>query len=278
MADQRRLLPDDELIVALGALSETLAWPAPTLTPHGPDLATRVRARIAAAPPARAPRGRWSWWPARRALILAGAALLALAAVATAVGLGVPGIRLIFGDPSTIPASTATTGASPSASVRPAGSDVGLGAAVALEDLETRAGFPIRIPGDPVVGPPDAAYLNAQDQASLVWAPTDELAATANPRIGLLLTQFEGRVRSGTIGKTIGEGTSVEPVTVGAGRGFWISGAVHLFFYETLSGAIVEESRRWVGDALIWSDGDISYRLETSLGREAAIRIAESLR
>lgn len=279
MADARlHELSDGDLEAALRSLGTTVDWPTAVVLPGGPDLASRVRARIVAAPDATRPaRGR-SWWPARRALVFAVTALLALAAVAAAVGLGVPGIRLIFGDPPTTPTSTATAGARPSPSVGPAGSDIGLGAAVALEDLETRAGFPIRLPGDSVAGPPDAAYLNAQDQASLVWAPTDELPATANPRIGLLLTQFEGRVRSGTISKTIGDGTTVEPVTVGGGRGFWISGAVHLFFYETLDGEIVDESRRWVGDALIWSEGDISYRLETSLGRDAAIRIAESLR
>ena len=38
-----------------------------------------------------------------------------------------------------------------------------------------------------------------------------------------------------------------------------------------------QESRRWVGDVLLWADGPITYRLETSLGRDAAIAIAETL-
>jgi hypothetical protein len=39
----------------------------------------------------------------------------------------------------------------------------------------------------------------------------------------------------------------------------------------------VSDSRRWVGDTLLWTDGGTTYRLETALGRDAAIRIAESL-
>ena len=45
----------------------------------------------------------------------------------------------------------------------------------------------------------------------------------------------------------------------------------------TPDGEHVDEDRRWVGDALIWQRGDKTYRIETSLGRDAAIRIAESL-
>jgi hypothetical protein len=41
-------------------------------------------------------------------------------------------------------------------------------------------------------------------------------------------------------------------------------------------GQHIDEGRRWVGDALIWQDGELTYRIETSLGKDAAIRIAES--
>jgi hypothetical protein len=278
MADQRRpQLPDGELIVALGGLAETLAWPVPALSPDGPDLATRVRARIVAAPPARARRQRWSWWPARRALVLAGAALLALAAVATAVGLGVPGIRLIFGEPPVTAPPSAQVSPSASTPAGPPGSDLALGGLVTLEDVEARAGFPVRLPSDPTIPPPAAVYVNALDQVALVWAPSDVLPPTAEPRVGMLINQFEGRIHPESMTKFISQGTSVEPVTVDGQDGYWISGDAHFYFYEGPDGEFIEDVRRWVGDALIWTDGEITYRLETSLGRDAAIRIAESL-
>jgi hypothetical protein len=65
-------------------------------------------------------------------------------------------------------------------------------------------------------------------------------------------------------------------VRVGDARGYWLSGEQHLFFWEGPEG-FVDDARRWVGDVLVWADGPITYRLETSLGREAAIRIAESM-
>ena len=280
MADQRRpRLPDDELIVALGGLAETLAWPAPSLSPDAPDLATRVRARIAAAPPARAPRPRWSWWPARRALVLAGAALLALAAVATAVGLGIPGIRLIFGEPPVTPSPSAA--ASPSVSVSapagPPGSDLALGGLVALDDAADRAGFTVRLPTDPAIPAPDAVYVNALDQVTIVWEVSEALPPTTEPRIGLLMSQFQGRIHPDSMRKFIDAGTTLERVTVNGRAGYWISGDAHFYFYEGPDGEFVEDSRRWVGDALIWTEGEITYRLETSLGRDAALRIAESL-
>jgi hypothetical protein len=88
---------------------------------------------------------------------------------------------------------------------------------------------------------------------------------------------IRGSIAPEPIGKIISTGTVVEPVQLGDGRGFWISGDPHVYFYMTLEGEHVEENRRWVGDALIWEEGDLTYRLETSLGRNAAIRIAESL-
>ena len=59
-------------------------------------------------------------------------------------------------------------------------------------------------------------------------------------------------------------------------RAFWLSGDPHFLFYEGPNGD-VHDPRRWVGDALLWARGAITYRLETSLGEAEAIRLAESM-
>ena len=91
---------DAALEGALRALGSSIDWPtaAPTAlsgAPAGPDGATRVRVRLnergpRRAGPARSPWGRRSL---RRSVVLALAALLALAIIAGAAGLGLPGIR-----------------------------------------------------------------------------------------------------------------------------------------------------------------------------------------
>jgi hypothetical protein len=53
---------------------------------------------------------------------------------------------------------------------------------------------------------------------------------------------------------------------------------MHFFFYvRPDTEGYVDDGRRWVGDALVWYDGTATYRIESSLGRDATIGIAESI-
>ena len=59
---------------------------------------------------------------------------------------------------------------------------------------------------------------------------------------------------------------------------WWISGDMHFFFYERPDGGgYIDDGRRWVGDALVWNDGAATYRIESALGRDETIAIAESI-
>jgi hypothetical protein len=229
------------------------------------------------------------WWrssgrSARRALVLALVALLAVAAIAGAVGLGLPGLRLILGQSpaSPVPTLAPATGAPDSPSPGPLGRRLGLGEQLDLDDpvsLNERAGFHVGLPEDPGLGPPDTAWIDDRKggQVTLLWATGKDLPATSERDIGLLLGQFRGTVDTGFFNKVISGGTVVEPVRVAGNRGYWLSGEPHVFFWEGPDG-FVDDARRWVGDVLLWADGAITYRLETSLGRDEAIRIAESIR
>jgi hypothetical protein len=75
----------------------------------------------------------------------------------------------------------------------------------------------------------------------------------------------------------LGSGTRLQTVKVDGHDGFWISGEVHFFFYERPDVGYVDDGRRWVGDALVWYDGTATYRIESALGRDATIEIAESI-
>ncbi len=269
-------LDDAGLEAVLRASADSIAWPS--ASPVGaPDMAVRVRARRVATPPpaARRPWGRWR--PLRRSVVLAVVALLVLVVIAAAVGLGLPGLRLTLGEP---PAS-APPSVSPSQTAPPGplGSTLGLGKQVALDDVEPLTGIPVRLPTDPAIGPPDAVYVDTSrgNQAAFVWAASETLPATREPGIGLVLMQFDGRLHDGYREKLLGMGATVEPVTVAGQRGYWVSGDAHFFFYIDKNGRLIDDSRRWVGDALAWTDGATTYRMESALGRDATIALAESL-
>jgi hypothetical protein len=289
-------LPDHDLEAVLRGLGATIDWPTPVLA-DGSDIAASVRARLEAEPVTpvegstqrrpvwRFGRPGWTLRPARRALVLAALALLVIAAVAGAAILGLPGLRLTLGEapPTSVPTPQIASSVPPTPSPTPGplGSSMGLGEPIQPIDsaaLDDAAGFAVRWPDDPELGDPDAAYVDRLKgrQVTLLWAASDELPPTSEPSVGLILSQFLGAVDEGFFNKIVDAGTIVERVRVDGQPGFWLHGDPHIFFWEGVGG-FVDDRRRWVGDVLLWADGPITYRLETSLGRHEAIRIAETL-
>ncbi len=287
MADQPLALRSDgDFEAALRAVGERVAWPEATSTTGSGDVAAAVRARIESSPRTVGPApSRWSWWPARRAVVAAVLILLVLAAIAGAATLGLPGLRLILGPapvsppPSLAPRASSAAGASgASAAAGAPGSTMGLGQLVPLDQLDAQAGFDVVWPQDPALGPPDAAYIDPTlgGQVALVWRSRDGLPDTLQPGVGLVVTAFRGATDSGFYSKAVGSGTKMKSVLVDGHPAFWLNGDPHFLFYEGRDG-FVHDPRRWVGDALLWSRGPITYRIETSLGEAAAIRLAGSM-
>jgi len=290
VAEQRRAIAamdDAALAGALGDLAAAIAYPS--AASGASDIAAIVRQRLVAGPPARKPSGILSWIgrrPVRRSVLVAIAAILVLAAIAGAVGLGLPGIRIVFGGPtqsaptatpSPSPTPTPSAGSTAPAASNPVGSTMGLGTAVSLDDAARIGGLDLVLPPDPAIGPPDAVYTLA-DRVALVWSERPGLPADPDYGVGLLLSEFRGHVDEGYYQKTLDSSAQVKPVTVNGHAGYWISGTPHFFYYVDPSGKAVDDSHRIVGDTLIWADGDVTYRLESQLPMEAAIRLAESLR
>jgi hypothetical protein len=295
MTDRSMALDDQGLESALRALSADIDWPSAAPMADGvavgPDLATRVRVRLSSGDR----RPRRSWWvfgrPVRRSLVLAIVALLALAIAAAAVGLGLPGLRFTFGEPpaSLLPSPTpgASAGAigssSPTSTPTPPpipGMNLGLGRQVALDEVESMTGVPVRLPADDRLGPPDSVWIDPAraNQVAYVWASSDELPESLEPGVGLILMRFDGTADDEFYEKAIHSGTTLTRVKVAGQDGYWISGDPHFFFYRNGELGYVDDGRRWVGDALVWSDGMTTYRIESALGREATKAIAESIK
>jgi hypothetical protein len=274
MADR---LTDGRLELALGELGEAISWPAAE-----PGLPAAVSTRVSAegrAPrwwPAWSLRG-WAWpgpslrRPARRSLLVAVALLLVLAAVAAAIGFGLRGWRIVVLPPSVAPSGSLA----PSADATRAGFLAGLGSAVDPAEAAPIVGF------EPLVlrslGEPGAAFV-ADRRLTLVWSPRAGWPEIDDSDLGVLLTEFRGRIDEGWYEKLIDAGaTTVEAVRVGEAPGYWISGQIHQLVYRDPSGRFVEESRRTVGDVLVWQTPELTLRLETAGGREATIALAETL-
>ena len=240
--------------------------------PTAPQLASRVAEQLAgtAARP-----GRLAGWPLRasalrRAALAAVALLLLLATVVAAAVWLVPGIRLVV-----LPGGATLPAATPTADVP---IEAGLGDPVALAAVPERAGFePLDVDATEY-GPPDRAFV-LDAVVTYVWATDATLPATRAPGVGLLVTQLEGRIEDAWYEKQIVDGTAtVEPVQVATSPARWVSGQPHSLVYVDANGKAVEETRRVVGDVLIWrTDDGITVRIESALGRDATLRLAEAV-
>lgn len=167
MADRRPIVgpSDDDLGAALHELATTLLvplGPAPSIV----DPARLARLRLEAEPrPGALP---WAWRPTsrgrlRRSAVLALVALVILAAIAGAIGLGVPGIRLVpagsGSPPFPSPTGSATSSGPPIAGVLGAG--LGLGSPIEVAAANGAVGFSVALPDEPAIGPPASAWLQA---------------------------------------------------------------------------------------------------------------------
>ena len=281
-------MSDDEMVGSLVELGPSIAYPA-----IANDFADRVVARITApgaATPGRvaadlverlrsalAPMvGALGRSPFRRALVLAIVALLALAIAAAAIGLGVPGIQIIFGPASSAGASptaagtSQSPGGSPSFTSRPTPTPTSPftgGRSVTLPEAQAGAGFALFVPADPALGQPQRTFLDGDPPFARVTLSYGE---------GGLLTEFLGEVDTDAFQKVLQPGTTIEALTIGGKPAYWISGQPHEFHYRLPRGFDRWESIEVVGNVLLWQRGDVTLRLESPLDRADAVRIAES--
>ena len=92
------------------------------------------------------------------------------------------------------------------------------------------------------------------------------------------MQEFRGGIQAGIFQKGVPPGSSVEPVMVNGVQGYWIVGGMRAFAYTDANGVFQYEDVRSAGNTLLWEQGGIVYRLESSLSKDAAVRIAASVR
>lgn len=248
--------------------------------PPTPDLAHGVMAQLAvqeAAPAVN--RRRLALAAAAVLIVLAG--LLAVPQVRAAIleALRIGAVSIFLDEPSPEPGlkgpmtPPAQAGASPETQKTQITSSptatpwtAGITGETTLEEAASQLDFPLQLPGYPQdVGTPDQVFLpDIGGQAVvMVWyepGNADELR--------FALYEIGAGV---ALGKSAP--SSVEETRVNGNKAIWITTA-HDLFDLTRSGGMM---RRVNSNVLVWEDSDLTYRLETWLDKEEAVRIAESL-
>ena len=273
-------LDDDRLRAALADLGQRVLFPST------PALRGRVLARLAERRPVpwwrRSLSPRYGLMPAFVTLALLLVAVLAFSPDARATAADV--LRLggveIFRGPVPAPTPAASPVGIPSPS--PAIDRATLGEPVTLAEARQRAGFRLVLPDDPLLGPPDAVYLRAVEGSvavSFEYRVRPGIPVSPEAGIAALVTELGGRLEPAILGKVVGQGTTLELLTVNGQPGAWLDGRPHQVFYTTTGGAsFVTDTLRLAGNTLVWEQGGIVMRLEAQVDKATALRIASTFR
>jgi hypothetical protein len=182
-------------------------------------------------------------------------------------------VRIFLVEPTSTPlpppsiATPTQPTVTPQPTATPLTSVLDLAGETTLAEARRRVNFPIRLPTYPAdLGPPDKVFVQEFAGPILIFVWLDDNQPS---RVRLSLYQLppgpyveKSRPRA------------LESTSVNGRSAIWAEGA-HLLI--TPSGSDV--MRRLVdGHLLVWTEGDITYRLETDLSQAEAIRIAESFR
>ncbi|MGH9023596.1 MAG: hypothetical protein ACRDV9_10940 [Acidimicrobiia bacterium] len=197
-------------------------------------------------------------------LVVVSAALVLWSPARQAVArlLGIGGVRITRQDP---PAA-------------PLGDGLPLGRELTLEEARSRVTFPLRLPGREL-GAPDRVLFDALasgGMVSLVYGPDSRLPEAGASGVGLLLSQFRGRLEAPLLTKFIGPEGSVQEVSVNDGPGYWLSGPGHTVLYRS-NAELAEGVLFRAVNVLLWEADGVTLRLESSLSLDAALEFARSL-
>jgi hypothetical protein len=186
-------------------------------------------------------------------------------------------VRIFIGEPTPTPPSTApaTQGGAaseitptPPPTPRPFPSIDHLAGETTLEDAQNELDYPVLLPGyPPDLGLPDRVFLQDLQAPALLLVWMDP-AEPDRIRLNLLILgpgAFAGKSQPPVI----------EHTQVNGQPAVWTSGPHFLH----LGGSTYQNVPLVIqGNVLIWEQGAVTYRLETDLSMEEAVRIAESLR
>jgi len=254
----------EKLENALTRTGKSIAYPAT------PALAARVQSRLES-------RTRPTFGLPRRALIALTALLVALALLvaipetreALAQILGLRTIRIIPVTPTLTSPPTPLPSTSSGQALKGEGSRIQC-CVTTLADAQARSRFRILLPPN--------------QTASKVYLQTIPAFGSGAQQIILVFGDPNApnfvlyQATNFLYGKLVSGGTAIGEATVNRQRALWFTGLPHVLVYLDANGNVQFESERVVNlNTLVWESGEVTYRVETPLSKEDAIRFAESL-
>jgi hypothetical protein len=262
MAESR--MGERELERALRELASHYPYP-PT-----PNLAVSVRRRIVAR--SAAPVRRLTLWRDPRRLALAAAVALVLAGAAALINpTSRDAIAHFFHVRGVI-----VSRVSPLPSLSPV-TPLNLGRRTSLADAQSAVSFTIGVPAE--LGAPGAVYVDSEvpgGEVALAYTPRPGIPLVKQTGLGVLVTEFRGDLIPGFLTKEVGPSTTLQETSVNGDPGWWIAGEPHLVFVQ-VGGTDAQVSLRMAANTLIWEHGGVTYRIESSLSKADAFRIAAGL-
>jgi hypothetical protein len=161
------------------------------------------------------------------------------------------------------------------------GSNLGLGSPTTLEAAQNAVGWQVLVPAQ--LGRPDAVYLlmppagPTQGEVTLVYAPRAGIPAASETGVAVLVTEARGSVNEEFFGKTIGPGTTIQPVTVGGYDAWWISGKPHIFVFVDANNQPRYDTLRLATNTLVINEEGTIVRIEADVTEAQAEQIGASL-
>jgi hypothetical protein len=266
--------PPRDLEAAFRQLSEHLD------VPPAPDYAPRVRERLTTGSlTRRRPLGlhqplslSGTWRRLATATIvglLAVAALLSVPATREAVAdlFGFAGVG-VRSAPSAAPSPRTTLDA-----------NLDLGDPVTLDEARDMVSFTVTTPGTPELGQPDAVYVRQQrglESVSLAYRPRAGYPATADPQVGLLLSEYSGTATP-YFEKLLESGEPMTEVTVDGRWPALYFTSPHQVLLRAPDGIVHEVRPRLSAPTLVWVERNVTYRLEAAVDLEQALAVASSM-
>jgi hypothetical protein len=136
-----------------------------------------------------------------------------------------------------------------------------------LADAQNKVDFPILLPTYPSdLGQPDYVYVQDADGelVILLWLDPQH---PDQVRLSLYI------ISNGSWVVKKNQPNTIQETHVGKNRAVWTTGP----YPVVISNGNIQYEYLVNGHGLIWADVDVTYRLETGLSLEEAVKIAESL-